>query len=180
MMEVENLSDNECVGKREMTFEEDAECYTQKAKELLDSWYENHNDGSEDPQFIWRIRESIRVLKKAELVIKELTIETEELKKEIEVYKNVNLLIAGQRDERDKEIDMLQDREIELENQNEELLDLLNIMKATAEAVRIEAIKEFASAAIEELTNNYSSDYCHWIDDTIYKLKKERIGDSCE
>lgn len=36
-----------------------------------------------------------------------------------------------------------------------------------------EAIKEFADKAVEKLTENYSSKYCRWIDDTIDSLLKE-------
>ena len=41
------------------------------------------------------------------------------------------------------------------------------------EAVKAETIKEFAEKAVTELTKNYSSNYCHWIDDTIDNIVKE-------
>ena len=42
---------------------------------------------------------------------------------------------------------------------------------------KIEAYKEFAKNAIIRLTDNYRSEYAHWIDDTIDGLLKEMIGE---
>ncbi len=43
---------------------------------------------------------------------------------------------------------------------------------------RAEAIKEFAQKAVINLAENYSNEYCHWIDDTIDNLVREMVGDS--
>lgn len=41
------------------------------------------------------------------------------------------------------------------------------------EAVKSEAVKEFAGKLAIKLAANYSDKYCHWIDDTIYELVEE-------
>lgn len=38
------------------------------------------------------------------------------------------------------------------------------------EAVKSEAVREFAEKLAIKLAANYSDKYCHWIDDTIYEL----------
>lgn len=43
---------------------------------------------------------------------------------------------------------------------------------------KAEAIKEFAQKAVINLAENYSNEYCHWIDDTIDNLVREMVGDS--
>lgn len=40
-----------------------------------------------------------------------------------------------------------------------------------------EAIREFAEKAAIRLDANYSPDYCRWIDDTLYELVKEMVGE---
>lgn len=42
---------------------------------------------------------------------------------------------------------------------------------------KAEAYKEFAEKAAIELTNAYSSEYAHWIDDTLNNLLEELVGD---
>lgn len=45
------------------------------------------------------------------------------------------------------------------------------------EHTKTEAYKAFAENAVIRLTNNYHSKYAHWIDDTIYSLLKEMVGE---
>lgn len=47
----------------------------------------------------------------------------------------------------------------------------------TVEQIKTEAYKEFAENAVIRLTDNYHSEYAHWIDDTIYNLLKEMVGE---
>lgn len=44
--------------------------------------------------------------------------------------------------------------------------------------IKAEAYKEFAQKAAIELTNAYSSEYAHWIDDTLNNLLEELVGDN--
>lgn len=72
------------------------------------------------------------------------------------------------------------------------VLDLINRQKAEIEKlkgstivsnimenqrIKREAYKEFAEKAAIELTNAYSSEYAHWIDDTLNNLLEELVGD---
>lgn len=50
-----------------------------------------------------------------------------------------------------------------------------NIMES--QRIKREAYKEFAEKAAIELTNAYSSEYAHWIDDTLNNLLEELVGD---
>lgn len=43
--------------------------------------------------------------------------------------------------------------------------------------IKTEAYREFAKMAVVRLTNNYRSEYTHWIDDTVYALLKEMIAE---
>lgn len=45
------------------------------------------------------------------------------------------------------------------------------------EHAKTEAYKAFAENAVIRLTDNYHSEYAHWIDDTIYSLLKEMAGE---
>lgn len=42
---------------------------------------------------------------------------------------------------------------------------------------KVEAYKEFAKNAVIRLTDNYCSEYAHWIDDTVDDLLKEMTGE---
>lgn len=76
-------------------------------------------------------------------------------------------------------------------------LDLINRQKAEIEKLKgstivsnimesqrikreakAEAYKEFARKAAIELTNAYSPEYAHWIDDTLNNLLEKLIGDN--
>ena len=54
--------------------------------------------------------------------------------------------------------------------ENEALKELDKRLLKTARLERAEAYKEFAEKAAIELTNAYSSEYAHWIDDTLNNL----------
>lgn len=72
------------------------------------------------------------------------------------------------------------------------VLDLINRQKAEIEKlkgstivsnimgsqrIKREAYKEFLEKAAIELTNAYSSEYAHWIDDTLNNLLEELVGE---
>lgn len=61
--------------------------------------------------------------------------------------------------------------------ENEALKELNKQLLKTARLERAEAYKEFAEKAAIELTNAYSSEYAHWIDDTLNNLLEELVGD---
>lgn len=53
-----------------------------------------------------------------------------------------------------------------------------NIMES--QRIKREAYKEFLEKAAIELTNAYSSEYAHWIDDTLNNLLEELVGENNE
>lgn len=76
----------------------------------------------------------------------------------------------------------LQNEIVKLKDYNENLLAANTVLsnevlesKAKAET---EAYKEFAKKAAIELTNAYSPEYAHWIDDTLNNLLEELVGDN--
>jgi hypothetical protein len=108
--------------------------------------------------------------------------EINRLQDELELYKKANLLIARQRDDRDKEIERL----TELADENFEQWNMLaektkqhyeELYQEAKEAVKHEAYREFANKAVDRLTANYSSEYTHWIDDTIDQVLGELGGE---
>ena len=70
--------------------------------------------------------------------------EIENLKADNEMYQKVNCLIAGQRDDRDKEIEELQTQMEWLTGYNKNLLDANTALSGEIEICKSEAIKEFA------------------------------------
>ena len=189
------MSNNECTAKREMTFEEDLVYYKKAVKESLDNWHEQHYDCSEDPWFIWRLRDSQRVLKKAE-------VEIGSLKKEIATLNSDRLSVAQIQEVLDNIIKpkvkekVLEDYKklvytfrILVDNSEFSSTDkqkVINFLRTSLQliqdqdvkSIKTEIIEEFSAAAVNALSANYSSEYCHWIDDTIDALKKERIDES--
>lgn len=89
--------------------------------------------------------------------------EIERLKTENKIYIEANRVIGYQRDQRDKEIEELQKQ-----------IDGLDVRE---NKIKAEAYKEFAENAVIRLTDNYNSEYAHWIDDTIDNLLKEMSDD---
>lgn len=89
--------------------------------------------------------------------------EIERLKTENKIYIEANQIIAYQRDQRDKEIDELQKQ--------------IYGIDVRENKIKAEAYKEFAENAVIRLTDNYHSEYAHWIDDTIDNLLKEMVGE---
>lgn len=69
--------------------------------------------------------------------------EIENLKADNEMYQKVNCLIAGQRDDRDKEIEELQTQMEWLTGYNKNLLDANTALSGEIEICKSEAIKEF-------------------------------------
>lgn len=70
--------------------------------------------------------------------------EIENLKADNEMYQKVNCLIAGQRDDRDKEIEELQTQMEWLTGYNKNLLDANTALSGEIEICKSEAIKDFA------------------------------------
>lgn len=82
---------------------------------------------------------------------------------------------------------------VDTENIQQQVLDLIKRQRAEIEKlkgstivsnimgsqrIKREAYKEFLEKAAIELTNAYSSDYAHWIDDTLNNLLEKSIGDN--
>lgn len=61
---------------------------------------------------------------------------------------------------------------------NEVKEDVLKSVEYNEREIKAEAYKEFAQKAAIELTNAYSSEYAHWIDDTLNNLLEELVGDN--
>lgn len=61
---------------------------------------------------------------------------------------------------------------------NETKEDLLKSVEYNERKIKAKAYKEFAEKAAIELTNAYSSEYAHWIDDTLNNLLEKLIGDN--
>ena len=61
---------------------------------------------------------------------------------------------------------------------NETKEDLLKSVEYNVRNIKAEAYKEFVQKAAIELTNAYSSEYAHWIDDTLNNLLEKLIGDN--
>lgn len=61
---------------------------------------------------------------------------------------------------------------------NETKGGLLKSVEYNERKIKAEAYKEFAQKAAIELTNAYSSEYAHWIDDTLNNLLEKLIGDN--
>lgn len=73
------MTDNEI--KREMTFSEELPYFKEQIKEIFDNY---HNpDGSEDPLHISALRDSYRIVRKAEEEITCLKTENKRLEKEV-------------------------------------------------------------------------------------------------
>ena len=70
--------------------------------------------------------------------------EIENLKADNDMYQKVNCLIAGQRDDRDKEIEELQTQMEWLTGYNKNLLDANTALSGEIEICKSEAIKDFA------------------------------------
>lgn len=61
---------------------------------------------------------------------------------------------------------------------NEVIENILKSVEYNERKIKTEAYKEFAEKATIALTNAYSSEYAHWIDNTLYNLLKELVGEN--
>lgn len=96
-------------------------------------------------------------------LINRLQAENERLKEENETYKKINLLIATQRDIRDKEIGELQ--------------AIAESLKEDRPFIKAEAYKEFAEK-VKTLFPSYNEPYQYWeIHEGTDNLLKEMVGD---
>lgn len=126
---------------REKTFSEELPHFKERIEEVFDNY--NNPNGNEDPLYICVLRDSKRIVLKAEEEITRQQTEIERLNKKVKELSDV-------------------------------LSDTILIRYAKA---KTEAYKAFAENAVIRLTNNYHSEYAHWIDDTIYSLLKEMVGE---
>ena len=85
-------------------------------------------------------------------------------KKELEAIKDKKAIVFKLSDDQINEI-------------NENLLKSVEYVEYNERKIKTEAYKEFAEKAATELSNNYSDEYAHWIDDTLDTLLKEMIGE---
>lgn len=65
----------------------------------------------------------------------------------------------------------------EIERLQKENNQFADIGKMYSE-IKSEVIKEYREKAAIKLAENARSDYWHWIDDTLYEVEKELIGDA--
>lgn len=89
-------------------------------------------------------------------------------KKELEAIKDKKVLVFKLSEEQINEIK---------EQIKETKGGLLKSVEYNERKIKAEAYKEFAQKAAIELTNAYSSEYAHWIDDTLNNLLEKLIGD---
>ena len=123
---------------REKTFSEELLHFKERIKEVLDNY--NNPNGNEDPLYICVLRDSKRIVRKAE----------EEIARKQTEIENLQNVISNQQ---------------------------IEISVKIEKQIKTEAYKAFAENAVIRLTNNYHSEYAHWIDDTIYSLLKEIAGE---
>lgn len=90
-------------------------------------------------------------------------------KKELEAIKDKKVLVFKLSEEQINEIK---------EQINETKGGLLKSVEYNERKIKAEAYKEFAQKAAIELTNAYSSEYAHWIDDTLNNLLEKLISDN--
>lgn len=84
-----------------------------------------------------------------------------------------------------KELEAIKDERAIVFKLSEEQINEVNetILKSVEyneRKIKAEAYKEFARKAAIELTNSYSPEYAHWIDDTLNNLLKELVGENNE
>lgn len=59
----------------------------------------------------------------------------------------------------------------------DELAKALNYDRQQYEKGFKDGIKKFAEMVVIELAANYTTEYAHWIDDVVYKVKQELAGE---
>ncbi len=77
-------------------------------------------------------------------------------------------------------LDIINRQKVEIERLKKEVSvarDAYISIQDRYEHAKTEAYKAFAENAVIRLTDNYHSEYAHWIDDTIYSLLKEIAGE---
>ena len=75
--------------------------------------------------------------------------------------------------------DLQRENEILSRNADTAFQDGLNEKRDLFEPeIKSEAYKEFAEKAAIELTNAYTPEYAHWIDDTLNNLLEELVGEN--
>lgn len=77
----------------------------------------------------------------------------------------------------DNTIGFINRQQAEIERLQKENNQFADIGKMYSE-IKSEAIKEYREKAAIKLAANARSDYWHWIDDTLYEVEKELIGDA--
>lgn len=119
----------------EKTFSEELPYFKERIKEVFDNY--NNPNGNEDPLYICVLRDSNRIVRKAEEEITRQKVEIDELKHEREV------LIEDIHHSADKINEQLEEIE-KLKIENKSLRSAANCYKLHYSEVRAEAIKEFA------------------------------------
>ena len=74
-------------------------------------------------------------------------------------------------------LDLINRQQAEIERLQKENNQFADIGKMYSE-IKSTAIKEYREKAAIKLAENARSDYWHWIDDTLYEVEKELIGDA--
>lgn len=52
-----------------------------------------------------------------------------------------------------------------------------SLQKNLAKTIKSEAVREYREKVAIKLAQNARSDYWHWIDDTLYEVEKEMVGE---
>ena len=151
----------------EKTFSEELPYFKERIKEVFDNY--NNPNGNEDPLYICVLRDSNRIVRKAEEEIIRQKAEIDELKHEREV------LIEDIHHSADKINEQLEEIE-KLKIENKSLRSAANCYKLHYSEARTEAIKEFAERLKEEALPKGDWDDCVDVED-IDNLVKELVGD---
>ena len=145
------MTDNEMT--REKTFSEELSYFQERIKEVFDNYY--NLDGSEDPLYINVLRDSRRIVRKAEEEITRQQAEIERLKEKCE-----NTQIG---------YNFAQDDVKRLKKEIQITKDAYTMLQTTNEIIKLEAVKEFAARLKENI-----SDDCHIVSD-----EGEYVGYDC-
>ena len=163
--EAENrMTDKEIV--IEKTFSEELPYFKERIKEVFDNY--NNPNGNEDPLYICVLRDSARIVRKAEEEITRQKTEIDDLKHEREV------LIEDIHHFVDKNNEQLE----EIEKLERTISYLEGVCESTPDKVRTEAIKEFADRLKQkseyyENGQGWEGKICY--EDDIDKFVKEMV-----
>ena len=166
------MTDNEIT--REKTFSEELPYFKERIKEVFDN-YDNPN-GYEDPLYIAVLRDSNRIVRKAEEEINRQQVENKRLEKEVNLVSIQFQDLQERYEESQAEIERL---EKTLNGQDQ----LINSLNKCYKQAKSETIKEFAEKLKENLDDCHivsNGEYCGFdcgdIHECIDDILKEMVG----